>query len=469
MPSPVSGSTTRYATVVTCSSCSVALNRRSRPPSTAAGRGSLSASARSALRTRPIPAAAVRPLPITSPSATASRWSASRKASYQSPPISMFLAGRYLATNTRPGTLGSWSGSRLRCSVSAVLCSRSYSPARSTASWHCPASASRKTRSSSVIFLGRPKENRSAPSGAPAASSGRPTQDRSSEAATRSGSISSSPSNCLRRSSGSSTSTGRRVAIALVITLGDSSVSSPPAESGALRRSSLTTRSRALSGSSSATAERSAPIAVRPTSVMTSTTCSTVSASASIEVACCSRAVRSAAAHLLGLALAGHVGAGTDPLDDLAVPLDRHRAHVVVPVGAALGADPVPVVENLAGADALTPVALDPLPVLRVDRLQPAGAEEFLHRLAGDPAPLRRVLLHRAVGTRHPDDLRAALHQRPVALLAAPDLLLGLRGRVPGHVEQDEPDAGGLAVGAAHREPVGAAGHDRLGRGRGAR
>ena len=63
-----------------------------------------------------------------------------------------------------------------------------------------------------------------------------------------------------------------------------------------MRRSSLTTRSRAPSASSSATAERSAPIAVRPTSVMTSTTCSTVSASASIEVACCSRAVRSAAA-----------------------------------------------------------------------------------------------------------------------------------------------------------------------------
>ena len=48
--------------------------------------------------------------------------------------------------------------------------------------------------------------------------------------------------------------------------------------------------------SSSATADRCAPIAVRPTSVITSTTCSTVSASASMEVACCSRAVRSAAA-----------------------------------------------------------------------------------------------------------------------------------------------------------------------------
>jgi hypothetical protein len=56
----------------------------------------------------------------------------------------------------------------------------------------------------------------------------------------------------------------------------------------------LITRSRPPS--SSATADRWAPIAVRPTSVITSTTCSTVSASASIEVACCSRAVRRAAA-----------------------------------------------------------------------------------------------------------------------------------------------------------------------------
>ena len=67
-----------------------------------------------------------------------------------------------------------------------------------------------------------------------------------------------------------------------------------PGPSG--RPAGLTVRSRSRSGSSIATAERSAPIADRPTSVMTSTTCSTVMASASIEVACCSRTVRSAAA-----------------------------------------------------------------------------------------------------------------------------------------------------------------------------
>jgi PAS domain-containing protein len=70
--------------------------------------GSVSASARSAFRTRPMPAAAVSPLPITSPAATASRPSGSRNASYQSPPISMFLVtGRYRASSTIPGTLGS--------------------------------------------------------------------------------------------------------------------------------------------------------------------------------------------------------------------------------------------------------------------------------------------------------------------------------------------------------------------------
>jgi len=90
-----------------------------------------------------------------------------------------------------------------------------------------------------------------------------------------------------------------------------------------------------------------------------------------------------AAAHLLGLPLAGHVAAGADPLDDLAVPLDRDRAHVVVPVRAALGADPVPVVEDLAGPDALAPVTLDPLPVLGVDRLQPAEPGVLILGLPG--------------------------------------------------------------------------------------
>ena len=85
--------------------------------------------------------------------------------------------------------------------------------------------------------------------------------------------------------------------MAAPITLGASSGSSPGRPPG------LTARSRSPSGSSSATADRSAPTADRPTSVITSTTCSTVSASASIDVACCSRAVRRAAADSCSVSL----------------------------------------------------------------------------------------------------------------------------------------------------------------------
>ncbi len=195
-----------------------------------------------------------------------------------------------------PGTVGRLSGSRLRWRVSAVLCSRSYSVARSRASAHWPASASRKTRSSSVIWRGRVKENRSAPSDAPDDNSGMPTQAFSSVFA-RNSVRSISPSKCLRSASGLSSNNGRRAWMAAVITLGSPSGMSsggPPAPFG--RPPGLMVRSRSRSVSTMATTDRSAPIADLPTSVMTWTTCSTVIASASIEVACCSLAVRSAAA-----------------------------------------------------------------------------------------------------------------------------------------------------------------------------
>ena len=154
-------------------------------------------------------------------------------------------------------------------------------------------------------------------------------------------------------------------------------------------------------------------------------------------------------AHLLGLALRGDVSTGAHPLDDPAVPLDRHSAHVVVPVGAGPAANPVAAVEDLAGPDAVAPGRLDPLPVVAVDRLQPALAEIFLSGLASDPAPLRRVLGNLAVRPGHPDHLRARLHQRAVPLLAAPQRLRGqmlLRD-----LDGDRADAADLAV--LGREP----------------
>ena len=120
-----------------------------------------------------------------------------------------------------------------------------------------------------------------------------------------------------------------------------------------------------------------------------------------------------------------------------------------MPVGARPAAHPVAAVEDLARADALAPGSLDPLPVVAVDRLQPALAQVLLGRLPGDPAPLRRVLGDLAVRPGHPDHLRAGLHERAVPLLAAPQCLGGLVLR--GDVDGDRGDAADVAV--PRREP----------------
>ena len=316
--------------------------------------------------------------------------------------------------------------------------------ARSTARAHCPASASRKTRSSSVILRGRPKENRSAPSGAPAASSGSPTQDRSSSPAT----ISMGASSSSRRSaSGSSASTGRRVAIARVITPGLSSRMSRVAA--------------ACPGGMPARVDHPQPAAVqqghrgplradRGAAHLGDHLDDLLDGQrlgqhrrGLLQPRGAQRGRRQLlgqpAAHLLGLALAGDVGTGADPLDDPPVSLDRHGADVVMAVGAGPGPDPVAVVEGLTGLDAGLPVALHPVPVLGVDHVQPAVAPVLLLGLPGDPAPFGAVLGDLAVGVRDPDDLRAALDEGSVPLLAAPD---GLLGQLPARdIDRDQHDA----------------------------
>jgi hypothetical protein len=150
------------------------------------------------------------------------------------------------------------------------------------------------------------------------------------------------------------------------------------------------------------------------------------------------------AAHLLSLALAGDIRAGPDPFNDLPVPLNRDGTHVVMPVRPGLGPDPVTAVEYFPGADAFAPFPLDPLAVLRVNRVQPAIAQVLVHALAGNPAPLGRILGDLAGGRGDPDDLGAGLHQRAVPLLAAADRL---RRVLPvGHVHGDHGHAGDIPV-----------------------
>ena len=123
-----------------------------------------------------------------------------------------------------------------------------------------------------------------------------------------------------------------------------------------------------------------------------------------------------------------------------------------MPVPAAPGPHPEPLFEQPAGPQRLPPVPLDPLAVLGVDGFQPPVAEELIDRLPGDPAPLGRVLEHLPLGGGDPGDLRAALHEGAVPLLAAPQRLLG--GRPGGARDHDQPGPAQRAVGPVDAEPV---------------
>ena len=286
-------------------------------------------------------------------------------------------------------------------------------------------------------------ENRSAPSGIPAASSGSPTQACSSPV--------------------SRTAPGAAVGVRLRLELGPQLLGvgdehRPPGRDRAGHHARGVQRQphagRVRAGRRQAARvdhpqaelvvleqrhrRAQAPIAVRPTSVITSTTCSTSSASASIAVACCSRAVRSAAADSWSVSRCRISSASRWLVTSVQAPTHSAilpsrsigtDAHVVVPVPAAPGPHPEPLFEQPAGPQRLPPVPLDPLAVLRVDGLQPAVAEELVHGLPGDPAPLGRVLEHLPLGGGHPGDLRAALDEGAVPLLAAPQRLLGGQAR----------------------------------------
>ena len=122
-----------------------------------------------------------------------------------------------------------------------------------------------------------------------------------------------------------------------------------------------------------------------------------------------------------------------------------------MPVRAGLGADPVTVVENLAGLDAVRPVPLDPFPVLGMHRIQPAAPQVLLQALAGDPAPLRGVLRDLARRRGHPDDLGTGLDQGAVTLLAPAYRLLGVAAL--GDVDGDQCDPGDLSLRVVRGKP----------------
>ena len=84
------------------------------------------ASDRSEVRIWPINEAARRPLPITSPTTKATRWSSISRQSYQSPPTrSPRSPATYRAAKARPSRLGRLDGSSERCRVLAAFASSS--------------------------------------------------------------------------------------------------------------------------------------------------------------------------------------------------------------------------------------------------------------------------------------------------------------------------------------------------------
>jgi hypothetical protein len=127
----------------------------------------------------------------------------------------------------------------------------------------------------------------------------------------------------------------------------------------------------------------------------------------------------------LGVAAFGDVVGRADPL--------VHRAVVVAyrdgprddgPPGAVAGEDGVLHLVRLAARDRLGPARRDPLPVVGVDRVQPARAQHLVAALAGTPAPRRHVRREPALGVGTPDVHGDRLDQRPVPRLAGPQRLL---------------------------------------------
>src|SRR5262249_10919614 len=157
------------------------------------------------------------------------------------------------------------------------------------------------------------------------------------------------------------------------------------------------------------------------------------------------------AAHLIGLTLTGDVGARAHPFDNGAIPFDWHGPDVVVPIRTRLGANTVTAIEDRSRADAVAPVALNPVPVVRVNCGQPAVGEIILDRLTDNPPPPGRVLSDLSCRVNDPTPLSARLQERAVPFPGPADGL-GRCGFVGG-ILGNHGYPGHRPVGSMRREP----------------
>ena len=134
----------------------------------------------------------------------------------------------------------------------------------------------------------------------------------------------------------------------------------------------------------------------------------------------------------------GDVGVGADPFADPAVVVEhRHRADVHAAVFAVPAPETVLGGERPAAGDRLAPGADRLLPVVGVDRLEPASPRRLGAALAGEGLPLAGVDGPPAVGGRGPHDLGGGRDQGPVPRFAAAERFLGvlLHGEVVVHLD----------------------------------
>src|SRR5262249_11027095 len=123
------------------------------------------------------------------------------------------------------------------------------------------------------------------------------------------------------------------------------------------------------------------------------------------------------------------VGAGAEPLDGVApVVTDRHPPRLEPAVRAVEPSEAVlDLVFALPLLDGGPPGLLGAFPVLGVQRLQPAPAQQFAQRPAHVLHGLDAAVVQAAVGRGRPNQLWQRLDQAPPTLLALPQPLLELQ------------------------------------------
>ena len=139
------------------------------------------------------------------------------------------------------------------------------------------------------------------------------------------------------------------------------------------------------------------------------------------------------------------VGHGADPLAPRPVAGIQRPGARLVPAVAAVRPAPDAVLDVvLARGRGLGPAPQRGLPVIRVDRVEPAEPEAVLKAHPGEIYPLRAGPGSRPVRPREEDELGDACRQQPKALLALAQPLL--RAVALGAVAHDLDEPGGAAL-----------------------